>query len=690
MNFLDPLGLIGLSALVPIVVLYFLKLKREQRVVPSTLLWKKVIEDMQVNSPFQRLKYSLLLLLQILLIGLIGFALARPYLNLGGVPGKQTVLLIDTSASMATRDAGSDGKQTRLEAAIRDAQQKANDLRQGDEMALIAFDREARPLCKFSSDRDMLKTLLGELKVRDLETRGDDAFEAAIGMIQGKPNTEVLVLSDGCFDDVKLEKERAAASTGNLEDTKAQTVSDRLRNFRFVGYGSEISDNAGITQMNQRTRRVKRKDADGKQIEEDETVLFLTVENFSPAPRDVVLSISTASPDGSKYEFPMRVISLKGHPPRDESGLNEPPKDGSLDLSKSDEILKLPADTKGTVTARIASPKDKFPNDDVASVVIEGTENGTVLFVSKGNFFFEKALDAMARQYGWKWKKVDPDEFMKDWEQKGQQAVDTYDVCIFDRLAPLTWTDGGALFLGVMPPIAGFVKLPKEKQPPQFTPIIDWDSSHPLMRYVTFGNVTVKTAEAWQVPKAAKTLVEGPGFPFVVAYEADRLRAIGVAFDIFDTDWPSRPSLPLFCHNALPWLAKASPRQHPSAQRTGEPLAIPPGLGNGIAEITKPDGSVEKVQLSREHTTLVKGTEYSGLYQVKIPGEDKARVYAFNLSSRNESDNATRAALKIGDVALESQPALMKAKREIWRWLALAAAVLLLGEWWVYHRRVGM
>src|SRR6185295_18087451 len=118
MNLLEPLGLLGLSALAPVIALYFLKLKREQRVVPSTLLWKKVIEDMQVNAPFQKLKYSLLLMLQILLIALIGFALARPYLNIGGVAGKKTVLLIDTSASMATRDGGDGGRLSRLDAAI--------------------------------------------------------------------------------------------------------------------------------------------------------------------------------------------------------------------------------------------------------------------------------------------------------------------------------------------------------------------------------------------------------------------------------------------------------------------------------------------------------------------------------------------------------------------------------------------
>src|SRR6185436_8816807 len=95
LNFLEPWCLLGLSALAPIVALYFLKLKREERIVPSTLLWKKVIDDMQVNAPFQRLKYSLLLLLQLLLVALLAFALARPYLNLGGRAGVKTLMLID-------------------------------------------------------------------------------------------------------------------------------------------------------------------------------------------------------------------------------------------------------------------------------------------------------------------------------------------------------------------------------------------------------------------------------------------------------------------------------------------------------------------------------------------------------------------------------------------------------------------
>src|SRR5258708_3720690 len=140
MNFLQPWGLLGLGALIPIIALYFLKLKREERVVPSTLLWKKVIDDLQVNAPFQRLKYSLLLLLQMLLVSVLGFALARPYLSLPGYSGQKILLLVATSASMSTRDAGKNGDQSRLEAAGRHAENKIHRLRMSDTMMGVDFD----------------------------------------------------------------------------------------------------------------------------------------------------------------------------------------------------------------------------------------------------------------------------------------------------------------------------------------------------------------------------------------------------------------------------------------------------------------------------------------------------------------------------------------------------------------------
>lgn len=53
-NMLSPLQWALLLAIPPAVLsLYFLKLKRQEALVPSTMLWKRAIEDLHVNSIWQ-------------------------------------------------------------------------------------------------------------------------------------------------------------------------------------------------------------------------------------------------------------------------------------------------------------------------------------------------------------------------------------------------------------------------------------------------------------------------------------------------------------------------------------------------------------------------------------------------------------------------------------------------------------
>src|SRR5215216_3026765 len=102
---LTPLQWALLGAVPPaIIALYFLKLKREPLAVPSTYLWSRAIEDMHVNSLWQRLRQSLLLLLQLLVLLLIVLTLLRPGYKGSEIQGRRFIFLIDTSAGMAATD----------------------------------------------------------------------------------------------------------------------------------------------------------------------------------------------------------------------------------------------------------------------------------------------------------------------------------------------------------------------------------------------------------------------------------------------------------------------------------------------------------------------------------------------------------------------------------------------------------
>src|ERR671938_293109 len=66
MPFATPLALLGLLFVPAVVAMYLLKLRRDEAVVPSTLLWNRLVADVEANAPWQRLRRSLLLLLQLL------------------------------------------------------------------------------------------------------------------------------------------------------------------------------------------------------------------------------------------------------------------------------------------------------------------------------------------------------------------------------------------------------------------------------------------------------------------------------------------------------------------------------------------------------------------------------------------------------------------------------------------------
>src|SRR6516165_6007149 len=119
--------------LVPLVIFYFLKLKRPRLEIPSLALWRSVLNDQRVNSPFQRFKRNLLLILQVLLLVCLVLAAMQPYMPTGADRAQHLPILIDTSASVAAVD---ETGLSRLDAAKKEVRKLVDDLLPNQKLCL--------------------------------------------------------------------------------------------------------------------------------------------------------------------------------------------------------------------------------------------------------------------------------------------------------------------------------------------------------------------------------------------------------------------------------------------------------------------------------------------------------------------------------------------------------------------------
>lgn len=190
-SFVFPFGAWFFLALIPLVILYFLKLKRPRHTISSLVLWQAVIDDQRVNSPFQRFRRNLLLWLQLLLLCLLILALMQPFLTAGPAAGEYVPVLIDCSASMASTSA--DGEQSRLDL----AKEQARQLFGIQQVALFSFSSTGRRMTEFTRDETQLERALDKLRPTDLPGKLDDVLRVVAAYSRAYPIEKAIVITDG-------------------------------------------------------------------------------------------------------------------------------------------------------------------------------------------------------------------------------------------------------------------------------------------------------------------------------------------------------------------------------------------------------------------------------------------------------------------------------------------------------------
>jgi hypothetical protein len=162
----SPGGLWLLGLLVPLVLLYILKVRRQRLRVASTWLWAQAQRDLMAKSPFKRLIVQVPLVLQALALILLALALARPATRGGAIVGDHVAVVIDTSASMSAKT--EDGS-TRMDAAKKAAKNVLAALGPGADAMVVEAGSDARIASPLDRDARRLEAAVDRIRAQDVE-----------------------------------------------------------------------------------------------------------------------------------------------------------------------------------------------------------------------------------------------------------------------------------------------------------------------------------------------------------------------------------------------------------------------------------------------------------------------------------------------------------------------------------------
>ncbi len=609
MNFLAPAAFAFAASLPVVVVFYLLKRKRVVKLVPSTLLWQKFLAETQASAPFQRLRHNWLLILQLLMLLLVVFALARPYFASTTRGGRLRVVILDASASMQSTDE----TPSRFAKARAEALKWVDTLHDNDQMVVLLAGANTEVKQSATSDKTALRRALQNSRVTDSPTRLNEAFKLAQTLIRDKTGAEIHLFSDG--------------AVGGLDEFENQNLPIVYHQIGTSG------KNAGIVSI----------DARANPDDPSQRAVFVGVANLSTNEVQTEVQILL-----DQELVTARVLKLA---PRE----------------TAPQVFLVPQAQDGVFTARLKT-QDDLAVDNQASIVSLLPRPAKVVLVTRGNRFLEKALRAA------------PNVQLTVASQLPEHP-ESFDFAVLDDLIPAVWPSMNLLAIHTIN-TNWFEGSWEVKNPP----IVDWKTSHPLLRSVSFDTVRIMESLGVKAPDWGVSLVESPQTPLVVAGERERHRIIWLAFDPLQSTWPLRVTFPIFMANAVEWLNPANSRNLQLTIRGGSPFHYALETPVSEVKVTRPDGETETIPMEANRTEIVYGgTTEQGVYHVEA-GTNQVD-FAVNLTDSAESDIAPRKELPIGAHASVAATTIKRASLELWRWIALGGLAVLLFEWWYYHRR---
>lgn len=618
----------------PLILFYFLKLRRPRLEVPSLALWRQVISDQRVNSPFQKFKRNLLLLLQILLLCALILAAMQPFWPTGNDAAQSIPVLIDVSASMAAKDKAS--SQTRLDVAKERVRKLIDNLLPDQRLSLIAVDSTARRLTDFTDNQRVLHDALNALEVRPVASHLEDGLRMAEALARTARVNSVVLMSDG-----------------NVPGIIDFELPFRL-NYQQL---PSADSNVGLTEFN------ARRTPTGWDV-------FARLEASGPVATDADAADKAEGPATSTRQLVEVELYQNGELLKRESV--------GVSAGESSRVaFALETTAAASLEARLRPDGfDALALDNTAFLELPEPRNVRV-YCPETLASYRHALLAMTQ--------------IELYPRDGDTTPETVDLKFSSEVIDSGPSARVTVHTGVIPTtLQPLVKIETE-----LVDVVDWNRTAPLLRHVQLLDVQIADNPVSQPGIGERDyelagyqiLAQGARGPLVL--EQNTVGGVDY-YLLFHTDrssLPYRVGFPILIANALQISLERSELAEARSWPTG---TLPP---RNVAPETEfavetPDGSIEQGRSSPQGLLTGITAKDPGAYVIR-QGEAVVGKIGTGLLSSSETQLPTVDKLQFPETSVTTATTTIQTDQPLWGWFALAGLMLLLGEWWYFQRRPG-
>ncbi len=636
-------GLLLGAIIIPLLLLlYFLRLRRQPVRISSTMLWERAVEDLHANTPFQRLRPSTLLLLQLLALLLVVLALMQPQLEGGSAKEGTHVILIDRSGSMTT--VGTNGT-SRLDQAKDDAIDLVNQIyggglfsSSGGETMVIAFSDHAEVVAPFTDSKQQLVHAIDAIQ----PTHGKSIIQDALKLARAYTITvdpEKDGLSSSEFAQLEL------FSDGLVEDFQEQALQGG-ESLKYHMIGSSDATNIGISTID-----AKRADESSDEVQ-------------------VFLSLLNTNSQREKVEIELRIDDI----PVGVQEVQIPKQADGLPGVASLVFVPFSMPKSGVIEARLLRD-DALAIDNQASLIIPPAKELKVLVAEEGAPIVRTVLQGMPLAE----LKVVNGSTLRAMIESGETS--SYDVVVVRNIRVDSLPQGKYLIFGEPPPIPPFeIYADGEAQV-----MLVAREDHPVMRFVRYEDIVVTKGHDIVLQNGIKTLLEGSHWPAVMAYRSNGYQLVYVAFDPIESNWPYLRSFPFFVFNSVQFLGHSGNQLTASSRNIGQTISRHIRKGDSV-HLEEPNGETHIAIVDKNRNMNWGPILLSGVHT--ISSEQNVDIQIAVNSPVSESVVASVEQISIGAKEVSTSDSGGTSFIQLWPWALGAVLAVLLAEWWVYQKKV--